>query len=78
MCIMFNLLSSRQAAKERLIMKLYMANIGWDYEGGMILGVYDTEMEAKNRIKEYTKDGLYVDRSEVVTLTLNTNEEIDL
>ena len=59
-------------------MKLYMANIGWDYEGGMILGVYDTEMEAKNRIKEYTKDGLYVDRSEVVTLTLNTNEEIDL
>ena len=59
-------------------MKLYMANIGWDYEGGMILGVYDTEIEAENRIKEYTKDGRYSDRSEVVVLILNTNEEIDI
>ena len=59
-------------------MKLFMATIGWDYDGGMVLGVYDTEIKAEDRIKEYTKDGIYSDRSEVVVLTLNTNEEVDI
>ena len=67
-----------RSCKEIRIMKLFMAIIGWDYEGGMVLGVYDTEQEAEDRIKEYSKDGRYGDRQEVITLTLNTNEEIDI
>ena len=59
-------------------MKLFMAIIGWDYEGGMVLSVYDSEQKAEDRVKKYSKDGKYSDRQEVMTLDLNTDEEIDI
>jgi hypothetical protein len=58
-------------------MKLYIPIVGWDYEGGIALGVYDDPANAHSRLESYTKD-LYYDTKHVISVNLNEAEEIDI
>ena len=60
-------------------MKLYIPTLILQYEGGIILGVFDTKEKARNRIDRYTEKGLSrsFDEEHIYVATLNTNEEID-
>jgi len=61
-------------------MKLYIPTLILQYEGGIILGVFDTKEKARNRIDRYTEKGLSrsFDEEHIYVATLNTNEEIDI
>ena len=61
-------------------MKLYIPTLILQYEGGVILGVFDTKEKARNRIDRYTEKGLSrsFDEEHIYVATLNTNEEIDI
>ena len=59
-------------------MKLYIPMIGWDYEGGIALGVYDTNQKARNRLDEYVALGCSYDRNVIIEVCLNEAVEIDI
>ena len=65
--------------REIRVMKLFMAIMGWrNYDGGLVLGVYDSKQKAEDRIEKYTHYGKYGDNQKVMILDLNTDKEIDI
>ena len=56
-------------------MKLYIPIVGYFYEGGTVLGVFDTNQKAQNRLDEYIKG---YDTACIGEIDLNSNEEIDI
>ena len=56
-------------------MKLYIPIVGYFYEGGTVLGVFDTYQEAQNRSDEYIQG---YDKRSIVEIDLNSNNEVSI
>ena len=59
-------------------MKLYIPMIGWDYEGGIVLGVFDTNQKAQFVLDEYIALNACYDCKRIVETYLNEELKIDI
>ena len=59
-------------------MKLYIAIHKMDYDGGYVLGVYDTEDRAIGRLESYHAEWMYIPLEELIVEEITLGEDCEL